>query len=37
MKNIRKAIINSRRQSEWYRIHPMVTKEEIKNEQSKKA
>ena len=37
MKNIRKAIINSRRQCEWFRLHPTITKEETIHEQSKTA
>jgi len=35
MKNIKRAIITSRRRSEWYAAHPTVTKEESKDEQVK--
>ncbi len=37
MKNIRKAIINSRRRCEWYIAHPIQISEETENEQTKKT
>jgi hypothetical protein len=35
MKNIKRAIITSRRRCEWYMSNPVITKEECKDEQVK--